>query len=251
MQNGNLWLARDEPYQARTDFESALTHFPDHPAAIVGLSNILMDIYSEDLLPPSAVPGLDLLADIIAAATSSPSGFPVNPAPSPSASRRLDSATPTLPTQPLGLASSSSSGETRSSKIQAQKRAAAAEDATILKMINGNGNGNDGRPSSSLSAGYPPPKPLLGPELPPPHEATSLPLVDRLAARDRAYMLLSGLTKLGTGWNDAEAWFALARAYEESGQLDKAKDALWWCVELEDHTGAREWGCVGAGGYVL
>ena len=81
--------------------------------------------------------------------------------------------------------------------------------------------------------------------------ATSLPLIDRLAARDRAYGLLSGLTKLGTGWNYSDAWFALARAYEESGQLDKAKEALWWCVELEEGMGARDWKCVGVGGYVL
>ena len=87
--------------------------------------------------------------------------------------------------------------------------------------------------------------------LPPPYKARSLPLVDRLAARDRAYGLLSGLTKLGTGWNHSEAWFALARAHEESGQADKAKEVLWWCVELEEGRGVRDWSCVGAGGYVL
>lgn len=59
------------------------------------------------------------------------------------------------------------------------------------------------------------------------------------------------MTKLGSGWNYSEAWFALARAYEESGQVDKAKDALWWCVELEDGMGVREWTCLGSGGYVL
>jgi len=88
-------------------------------------------------------------------------------------------------------------------------------------------------------------------ELPPPYKAASVPLVDRLAARDRAYGLLSGLTKLGTAWNSSEAWFALARAHEESGQPDKAKEVLWWCVELEEGMGVREWHCVGTGGYVL
>jgi hypothetical protein len=76
-------------------------------------------------------------------------------------------------------------------------------------------------------------------------------MLDRLAARDRAYGLLSGLTKLGTGWNYSEAWFALARVYEESGQVDKARDVLWWCVELEENRAVRDWRCAAAGGYVL
>ena len=75
--------------------------------------------------------------------------------------------------------------------------------------------------------------------------------LSRLAARDRAYGLLSSLTKLGTGWDNSEAWFALARAYEEGGQIEKAKEVLWWCVELEDTRPVREWDCVGVGGYVL
>lgn len=87
--------------------------------------------------------------------------------------------------------------------------------------------------------------------LEPPYKAASMPLVDRLASRDRAYGLLSNLTKLGTGWNYSEAWFALGRAHEESGQLDKAKEVLWWCVELEEGMGVREWVCVNTGGYVL
>lgn len=77
--------------------------------------------------------------------------------------------------------------------------------------------------------------------------ADSLPLEDllpRLAARDRAYGLLSALTKSGAGWDCSEAWYALARAYEESGQVEKAKEALWWVVELEDGRGVRGWGCL-------
>ncbi len=73
----------------------------------------------------------------------------------------------------------------------------------------------------------------------------------RLAARDRAYSLLSALTKLGTGWDYSEAWFALARAYEESGQVEKAKEVLWWCVELEEGRAIRAWANVSMGGYVL
>lgn len=81
--------------------------------------------------------------------------------------------------------------------------------------------------------------------------ASTTALLDRLAARDRAYGLLSALTKSGRGWNDSEAWFALARACEEGGQVDRAKEALWWCIELEEARGVRAWDCVAAGGYVL
>lgn len=62
-----------------------------------------------------------------------------------------------------------------------------------------------------------------------------------LSARDRAYKLLSSLTKSGLGWDDSDAWFALAKAYELSGQEEKAKEALWWVVELEEGRGIRSW----------
>ncbi len=72
--------------------------------------------------------------------------------------------------------------------------------------------------------------------------------LNRLAARDRAYLLLSTLTKLGTGWANAEAWLTLARAHELSGQVGKAKQALWWVVELEENMPIRPWSVVGGGG---
>ncbi|KAI9714732.1 MAG: hypothetical protein M1820_000021 [Bogoriella megaspora] len=75
--------------------------------------------------------------------------------------------------------------------------------------------------------------------------------LNRIAARDRAYNLLSTLTKLGTGWDSSEAWSMLARAYEESGQIEKAKEVLWWCVELEDSRPLRHWRNIGTGGFVL
>lgn len=81
--------------------------------------------------------------------------------------------------------------------------------------------------------------------------ASSTVLLDRLAARDRAHGLLSALTKSGQGWNNSEAWFALARAYEEGGQIDKSRECLWWCIELEEARAIRGWDCVAAGGYVL
>ncbi|CAO1603885.1 hypothetical protein XANCAGTX0491_007461 [Xanthoria calcicola] len=70
-------------------------------------------------------------------------------------------------------------------------------------------------------------------------------LLSRLAARDRAYGLLSMLTKSGRGWDDSDAWFALARVYEVSGQEEKAKEALWWVVELEEGRPVRDWSCAG------
>jgi hypothetical protein len=79
----------------------------------------------------------------------------------------------------------------------------------------------------------------------------SSPLLNRLAARDRAFGLLSTLTKLGSGWDYSEAWFALSRAYEESGQVEKTKEVLWWCVELEDTHPVRSWKSVALGGFVL
>lgn len=60
------------------------------------------------------------------------------------------------------------------------------------------------------------------------------------------------VTKLGSGWNNSEAWFALARAYELGGQIEKSKEVLWWCVELEEGRPVRSWSeVVGGGGYVL
>ena len=72
-------------------------------------------------------------------------------------------------------------------------------------------------------------------------DSTTTDRLSRLAARDRAHGLLSALTKSGTGWDNSEAWFALARAYEESGQIEKAKESLWWVVELEEGRGIRAW----------
>ncbi|PNY23859.1 Uncharacterized protein TCAP_06204 [Tolypocladium capitatum] len=199
---GLLSLAQGEPYTARSDFEVALTHCPDHAAATVGLCNILLDIYSEELLPTPAVPPLE---------KAEPS------APDMASQARLKSVTyeapKTLPSSPLGLGKSAS------------ETGADADSQTPSRV------GDD--------------------ELPAPYKATHLPLVDRLAARDRAFTLLSGLTRLGSGWDYSDAWFSLARAHEESGQPDKAKEVLWWCVELEEAMGVRDWRCVGGGGYII
>ncbi|KAK2877770.1 hypothetical protein FQN49_001223 [Arthroderma sp. PD_2] len=96
------------------------------------------------------------------------------------------------------------------------------------------------------------PKPVDGNDVP----AATLPndtpeSLNRLAARDRAYGLLSTLTKLGTAWDNSEAWFALSRAYEQGGQIEKAKEVLWWCIDLENGRPVRHWWNIGSGGYVL
>ncbi|KPM42618.1 hypothetical protein AK830_g3922 [Neonectria ditissima] len=191
---GELALAKQAPYAARSDFENALTHAPNHPSAIVGLSNILLDIYSEKMLPPPVVPPLEETVPL-----------PTKSSRSGSSPHSISA----LPSTPLGLGSST---------LESNNRTASA---------------------------------LQDDELPEAYKATRLPLVDRLAARDRAYGLLSTLTKLGSSWNNSEAWFALARAHEESGQPDKAKEVLWWCVELEEGTGIRDWRCLSGGGYLI
>jgi tetratricopeptide (TPR) repeat protein len=73
----------------------------------------------------------------------------------------------------------------------------------------------------------------------------------RLAARDRAYGLLSALTKRGSSWDSSEAWYALSRAYEAGEQVEKLKEVLWWCIELEDRRPIRHWSNIGSGLYVL
>ncbi|KAI9886751.1 MAG: hypothetical protein M1823_001460 [Watsoniomyces obsoletus] len=75
--------------------------------------------------------------------------------------------------------------------------------------------------------------------------------LDRLAARDRAYGSLVSLTQLGAGWDNSDAWLALARAHELSGELDKAREVLWRCVELEDKRPIRHWRNAATRGYVL
>lgn len=75
--------------------------------------------------------------------------------------------------------------------------------------------------------------------------------LNRIAARDRAYGLLSTLTKTGHGWDNSEAWFLLARAHELGGEIDRSKSILWWCIELEDTKPIRHWQNLSCKGYVL
>lgn len=106
-------------------------------------------------------------------------------------------------------------------------------------------------PSPGTATEPEPKKHHLTSHIPSAENQLSPPELSRLAARDRAFGLLSTLTKLGAGWDYSEAWYALARAYEESGQIEKAKEVLWWCVELEDTHPVRNWRSVALGGIVL
>lgn len=211
-QRGALAFAESAPYTALAHFESALNNFADHPVAIVGVSNILLDIYTEDLLPAPSITPL-----IPSGPLSTPSASTLNTATTPIV--QPSTSTPLQTFGPLGLPS--------------------AHVLPLIKSLD-TSDSDASTPTTATSN--------LSPSIS--NKESSTALLDRLAARDRAYGLLSGLTKLGTGWNYSEAWFALARAYELGGQADKAREVLWWCVELEEGRAVRGWEEAG-GGYVL
>ncbi|XMA12359.1 hypothetical protein WAI453_005150 [Rhynchosporium graminicola] len=215
-ERGLLSLEEAIPHTALAHFESALTRFPDHPSAIIGLSNILLDIYTEDLLPPPAIPSLVLPGPISTPSASSLNNSTVTPLSTQPTAHKQSSTVPVITHGPLGH--------------QTAKPISAKNDVPREPTATPN----------SVSS-----------KLQPSYKESSTALLDRLAARDRAYGLLTTLTKLGTGWNNSEAWFALSRAYEEGGQPDKAREVLWWCVDLEESRAIRDWTVAGGGGYVL
>ena len=176
------------PHDALELYEEAITHYPDHPKATVGLTNLLLDIWEEKI--PAEPPQPTLEADL--------SSISLWDAP-----RHPSSFQPTALTK--GCTTTGPTGQKQQNK---------SEDGSMFTKDS---------PES----------------------------LNRLAARDRAYFLLSALTKLGGSWDDSEAWFALARAYEAGGQIQKSKEVLWWCVELEDRRPIRHWWNLGTGGYVL
>jgi len=190
-ERGNLAQTLAAPQEAIEYYERALFHCLDHPAATVGLANLLLDVYTQTApsttLPTSSTP------DPISTLYPHPSPFP--------------------------------------------------------NSLSFYPDDNDFNKTNPTPLPHDPSQPKIPSPASPPLDDTTL--LARLAARDRAHGLLSSLTKLGSGWDNSEAWFALARAYEEGGQVDKAKEVLWWCVELEDTRPVRGWGCVGLGGFVL
>ncbi|EMC97709.1 hypothetical protein BAUCODRAFT_33430 [Baudoinia panamericana UAMH 10762] len=181
---GALASARELPYEAMSNYEQTLSFYPDHPAGIIGISNLSMDIYEEKIPAEEPKPLLEPIT--------TGSGTHIHDL--------------------VALSSSPSRPTTAKSSLA------------------------DAGRTTPPSARTRDPTPAM---------------LNRLAARDRAYMLLSNLTRLGTGWDSSEAWYTLARAYELSKQIDKAKQALWWVVELEDSRPMRHWSEVTPGGYVL
>lgn len=194
---GHIEIADDEPHTAMQRYEAALTHFPDHTVATIGLANVLLDIYSE------------------ATAMKPGSAHPTPSAPSDT-TERIGALQPLL---------------ANISPPQAARHAPRPSLQISQTLA-----------SSRLSDVPPEPATRTTDDE---HHAPRL--LDRLAARDRAYGLLSALTKLGTAWDDGTAWFALARASEASGEVEKAKEMLWWVVELEEKRPVRNWSCLGQG----
>ncbi|MCJ1393445.1 hypothetical protein MMC18_006320 [Xylographa bjoerkii] len=196
-ERGNLFVAQSTPHQAMIEYESALSHYPDHAGAAIGLSTILLDIYCRTI-PPQPERSLSQ-PDYDQGVRAGTKGF----------------------SHPLLASVSAPNSQNPSddnSNIQGALDVSSPEDTSFSS------------PQDSSDIDRKTPK-----------------ILDRLAARDRAYGLLSSLTKLGTGWDNSEAWFALARAYEESGQVEKAKEVLWWVVELEEKRPIRGWECLGQG----
>ena len=192
---GNLCLAEGDPYEAMIKYEGALSHYVDHPAATVGLANILLDMYAKKIPLQPKKPTL--------------AGEP-DPRPLQNES--------TLPV--FSKFASAQTADPASPRLDSPSAVIDGEIPNHTSEI---------------------PLPNSDPWSEDPEA------LDRLAARDRAYGLLSALTKLGVGWDDSDAWFALARAYEESGQAEKAKEILWWVVELEEKRPVRHWRCLGEG----
>ncbi|RDW87304.1 hypothetical protein BP5796_02998 [Coleophoma crateriformis] len=191
---GDLAIADNSPHLALENFEAALTHSADHPSAIIGLSNLLLDIYTQVLPPAPVVPAAD------------------------------------VPGSTVGhSASTTNTNLSTSDTLTGTKSTISLPSSTLPSRPGPLGIATFGAPTMSN------PPQLASPM------ASETAELDRLAARDRAYGLLSSLTKQGSGWNSSEAWFALARAYEEGGQVDKAREVLWWCVELEEGRAVRGW----------
>ncbi|KAF2756186.1 hypothetical protein EJ05DRAFT_502650 [Pseudovirgaria hyperparasitica] len=178
---GNVTQMQKRPHDALQHFEVSLSHYPYHPAAIVGLSSILLDIHSQ-IIPQEPQRSTGMLT--------------------PSISIGQKGATKT----------GSGNHEPKINDFHKHQVHLQAPSAA-----------NKATPSE----------------------------LNRLAARDRAYGLLSSLTKLGSGWDYSEAWYTLARAYEEGDQIEKAKEVLWWCVELQDAKPIRHWSVAGNGGTLL
>jgi cargo-transport protein YPP1 len=214
-------------------YEKALDYWPNHGSAIVGLSNILLDMY-EGKIPREPQDNQELLG---AQSTNTEEAIDT---------QRTSSLVSSMANSALGvsqISSAMSRSQTMNSIHQdatstnSQTNRIRKEEADSDDEVDGSGTGGaagaataqNGNATSGANS----------------NEDATPEELDQLAARDRAYSLLSTLTKLGAGWDCSEAWIGLARAYEASGQIEKAKEVLWWCVELEDSRPLRGWQVVG------
>ncbi|RDI79886.1 putative sterigmatocystin biosynthesis monooxygenase [Venturia inaequalis] len=219
-QRGHLARSQDFQHEAMSHFEKAVAHHPDHPAAVVGLSDILLDIYCQKLSPEPTPPVTS--ATYASYISSTPSFAPLNSNPTPAPLTKvtsIGSSPASIPSNhtPALSRQTTTNSITRQDSLPSTKKPSPSDSDTL-------------NATTTIS---------------PPNSNHTPEELNRLAARDRAYGLLNTLTKLGSGWDYSEAWFSLARAYEESGQVGKAKEVLWWCVELEDTRPIRGWGVVG------
>jgi cargo-transport protein YPP1 len=214
LQKGNLAQTESHYHVAQTYYERALLHYPDHPQAIVGLSNILLDTYTKAIPLEPQPPGTTATNKY---ATQSGNGLIPHP---PIVRATTNDTVPSLTISPSG-----SGGLTVMNKIESQSHLPASSHNPLAKE----------------DIAQSPAQQHLN------QTKTTPTLQARFSARDRAYALLSTLTKLGGGWDYAEAWLALARCYEYQEQIAKAKEVLWWCVELEESRGVRGWEVVGVG----
>ncbi|PGH23392.1 hypothetical protein AJ80_02502 [Polytolypa hystricis UAMH7299] len=203
-ERGYVAQAQTQPYKALENFEEAVTYFPDHVRATIGLCNLLLDMYDETL--PAEEPEPDIAAELSAFSLFPPVKLKENDDDDDDDDGEDDDNWPLPASEPVD-AKSTTAGS--SSSLLSSKKKKKKKQKDTPEYLN------------------------------------------RLAARDRAYGLLSTLIKLGTAWDDSEAWFALSRAYEQGEQIEKAKEVLWWCVELEDRKPVRHWWNLGSGGYVL
>ena len=242
-ESGALHASMEDKERAAAAYEAALAWWPNHAASIIGLGNILLDTYEASKQKPPSKPSplednvprpkpilLPLPTPSPGISQSSPPSPSSSTSPSPTGSRPT-SPFPTLeitppPANHIRKPSISFSPVSESKKpphFKTEKQQSGPKDKPGQQ---------DHRGDSTITAGG---------------EQQQDEDLTPLSARDRAYSLLSILTKSGQGWDNSEAWYALARAYELSGQPDKATEALWWVVELEGGRGVREWGCVGRG----
>jgi cargo-transport protein YPP1 len=223
-------------------YEKALDYWPNHATAIVGISNILLDIYEEKIPaePPNGT-GLNV------------NGFKTNglsSTPTPSSQERRTQGATTVnnsanlsanpSANPSAVNSVLALGGRPETLSRTQTGSSIHHDTLSMDSQSHHDelreeDDDEQSTTADLDAGA---IKVKGDDEPDPD------YLDRLAARDRAYFLLSTLTKLGTGWDYSEAWFALARAHELSGQLEKAKDIYWYTVALEDSRPLRGWEAV-------